>query len=316
MKIVAGDIGGTKTLLRCVDEDRVLVEQRFESKSYKTFDSLLTEFFGKCEKPIDAACFAVAGPVLQNKAEVTNLHWAIDAVQLAEVFGVRHVSLINDFYAIALGVPLLSASDRLSINEGKRQPREPIAIIGAGTGLGEASVVWVGDQWHVVPSEGGHADFAPQDEVQSKLMLWLIEQYGHASWERVCSGMGLVNIFTFLGGAKENADPARIAELASSGDATASKTMSIFLDIYGAEAGNMALRVLARGGVHLAGGIAAKNIQFLTDGRFMSAFSRKGRFAPMMREMPVDIITDQKVGLRGAAEMARRFASLKRPLWD
>ena len=316
MRIVAGDIGGTKTLLRCVDEESVRVEQRFDSTSYKTFDALLTEFFERCEKPIDAACFAVAGPVLQNKAEVTNLHWAIDAAQLADVFVVRHVSLINDFYAIALGVPLLSPADRLSINEGKRQPREPIAIIGAGTGLGEAAVVWVGDQWHVVPSEGGHADFAPQDEEQSKLMLWLIERYGHASWERVCSGMGLVNIFTLLGGPKESADPARIAELATSGDAVASKTMAMFVDIYGAEAGNMALRLLARGGVHLAGGIAAKNVELLKGGRFMKAFCRKGRFADMMREMPVDIITDQKVGLRGAAEMARRFASFKRPLWD
>ena len=315
MRLVAGDIGGTKTLLRCVDEEKVLVEQRYESASYKTFDALLTEFFAKCEKPIDTACFAVAGPVLQNKAEVTNLHWEIDAVQLAEVFGVRHVALINDFYAIALGVPLLGASDRLSLNEGKRQPREPIAIIGAGTGLGEASVFWLGDQWHVIPSEGGHADFAPQNEEQSKLLLWLLERYGHASWERVCSGMGLVNIFTFLGGPKA-ADPARIAELAASGDAVASKAMGMFVDIYGAEAGNMALRVLARGGVHLAGGIAAKNIRFLSDGRFMNAFCRKGRFGEMMREMPVDIITDQKVGLRGAAEMARRFASVKRPMWD
>ena len=315
MRIVAGDIGGTKTLLRCVDEESVLVEQRYDSTSYKTFDALLTEFFAKCEKPIDAACFAVAGPVLSNKAEVTNLHWAIEAAELADMFGVRHVSLINDFYAIALGVPLLSASDRMSINEGIRQPKEPIAIIGAGTGLGEANVIWVADQWHVVPSEGGHADFAPQNEEQAKLLLWLIERYGHASWERVCSGMGLVNIFTFLGGAKD-ADPARIAELASSGDAIGSKAMAMFVDIYGAEAGNMALRSLARGGVHLAGGIAAKNVKFLTDGRFMSAFCRKGRFVDMMREMPVDIITDQKVGLRGAAEMARRFASLKRPLWD
>jgi glucokinase len=316
MRIVAGDIGGTKTLLRCVDEDKVLVEQRFDSTSYKSFDTLLTEFFAKCEKPIDAACFAVAGPVLQNKAEVTNLHWAIDATELADAFGVRHVALINDFYAIALGVPLLGASDRMSLNEGMRQPREPIAIIGAGTGLGEALVVWSGDQWHVVPSEGGHADFAPQNEQQSKLMLWLIDQYGHASWERVCSGMGLVNIFTFLGGPKENSDPARIADLASSGDPIASDAIAMFVDIYGAEAGNMALRALARGGVHLAGGIAAKNVKFLSDGRFMNAFCRKGRFAAMLREMPVDIITDQKVGLRGAAEMARRFASLKRPMWD
>ena len=315
MRIIAGDIGGTKTLLRCVDQDRVLVEQRFVSGSYKSFDALLTEFFARCDKPVDAACFAVAGAVLDNRAEVTNLKWVINALELVEVFGIRHISLINDFYAIALGVPLLSAADRLSIHEGQRRAREPIAILGAGTGLGEANVVWSGDQWEVVPGEGGHGDFAPQDELQAKLMLSLVERYGHASWERVCSGMGLVNIFTFLGGPKD-ADPARIAALADSGDATALKTFEVFVDIYGAEAGNMALRVLARGGVYLAGGIAAKNQRFFTDGRFVKAFLRKGRFTEMLREMPIDVITDEKVGLRGAAEMARRVASLKRPQWD
>jgi glucokinase len=315
MRIIAGDIGGTKTLLRCVDQDRVLVEQRFVSASYKSFDALLTEFFVRCEKPVDAACFAVAGAVLDNRAEVTNLKWVINALELAEAFGIHHISLINDFYAIALGVPLLSAADRLSIHEGQRRAREPIAILGAGTGLGEANVVWSGDQWEVVPGEGGHGDFAPQDELQSKLMLSLLERYGHVSWERVCSGMGLVNIFTFLGGPKD-ADPARIAALADSGDATALKTFEVFVDIYGAEAGNMALRVLARGGVYLAGGIAAKNQRFFTDGRFVKAFLRKGRFTEMLREMPIDVIIDEKVGLRGAAEMARRIASLKRPQWD
>jgi glucokinase len=315
MRIIAGDIGGTKTLLRCVDEDKVAVEQRFESASYKSFDALLTEFFTRCEKPVDAACFAVAGAVLDNRAEVTNLKWGIDAAELADAFGVRQISLINDFYAIALGVPLLGAGDRLSLHEGTRRPREPIAILGAGTGLGEANVVWSGDQWNVVPGEGGHADFAPQDELQSKLLLWLLEKYGHVSWERVCSGMGLVNIFTFLGGAKD-ADPAHIAGLADKGDTTALKTFEIFVDIYGAEAGNMALRVLARGGVYLAGGIAAKNQNFFIDGRFLKAFLCKGRFTDMLREMPIDIITDEKVGLRGAAEMASRIASLKRPQWD
>jgi len=315
MRIIAGDIGGTKTLLRCVDEDKVAVEQRFDSASYKSFDALLTEFFERCEKPVDAACFAVAGPVLENRAEVTNLKWEISAPELVDVFGIRQISLINDFYAIALGVPLLGAADRLSLHEGKRRPREPIAILGAGTGLGEANVVWSGDQWNVVPSEGGHADFAPQDELQSKLMLWLLAKYGHVSWERVCSGMGLVNIFTFLGGVKD-ADPAHIAGLADQGDGTALKAFEVFVDIYGAEAGNMALRVLARGGVYLAGGIAAKNQKYFTDGRFLKAFLRKGRFTDMLREMPIDVITDEKVGLRGAGEMARRIASLKRPQWD
>jgi len=315
MRLIAGDIGGTKTLLRYIDEDKVIAEERFASASYVTFDALLTEFFAKCKGPIDAACFAVAGPVLEGRAEVTNLKWAMDALKLAKGFGIAQVALINDFYSVALGVPLLGPNDRLSLHEGVRKPHEPIAILGAGTGLGEANVVWSGDEWNVIPSEGGHADFAPQNELQAKLMLSIVAKYGHASWERVCSGMGLVNIFTFLGGAAKDADPARIAALADSGDEIALKTFEMFVEIYGAEAGNMALRVLARGGVYLAGGIAAKNTNFFTDGRFVNAFVRKGRFTEILQEMPIDLITDERVGLRGAAEMARRMASLRRPKW-
>jgi len=238
----------------------------------------------------------------------------MDAVALARAFDIREIALINDFYAVALGVPLLGPGDTLRLHAGKRRPREPIAILGAGTGLGEAVVIWSGDQWNVVPSEGGHADFAPQDEAQTKLLLALLKRYGHVSWERVCSGMGLTNIYAFLTG--KEADPARIASLAESGDAVGLKAFEMFVDIYGAEAGNMALRVLARGGVYLAGGVAAKNIRFFTDGRFVDAFLRKGRFKEMLREMPIDLITDETVGLRGAAEMARRIASLKPAQWD
>jgi glucokinase len=307
MRIIAGDVGGTKTLLRCEENGKVALEQRFESGAYRSFDELLAEFLDRCPKPVEAACFAVAGPVLENRAEVTNLKWVMDAAILAKAFGIHDIALINDFYAIALGVPLLEPSDCLPLHAGKRRPREPIAIIGAGTGLGEAVVVWSGDQWNVVPGEGGHADFAPQDETQADLLLALLDRYDHVSWERVCSGMGLVNIFSFLGGG--DADPARVAALAEAGDPVGRKTFEIFVDIYGAEAGNMALRVLARGGVYLAGGIAAKNTKFFTDGRFVNAFLRKGRFRDMLSEMPIDLITDEKVGVRGAAEMARRIAA-------
>lgn len=314
MRTIAGDVGGTKTLLRCVENEQVSLEQRFDSASFKTFDALLTEFLTRCKRPIDAACFAVAGPVLEGRAEVTNLGWAIEAKALAKAFDIAQVALVNDFYAIALGVPLLGKGDHISLHAGERRPREPIAILGAGTGLGEAVVVWSGDQWDVVPGEGGHADFAPQDEEQTRLLLALQKKYGHVSWERLLSGMGLVNIFTFLGGQSD--DPAHIAGKAESGDPLGVRTFQILVDIYGAEAGNMALRVLARGGVYLAGGVAAKNTKFFTDGRFVKAFLRKGRFQEMLEAMPIDLITDEKVGLRGAAEMARRLVSLKRPQWD
>ena len=306
MRIIAGDVGGTKTLLQFVDRGSVVAEERYESGEFATFDALLTQFLPLTEPPIDAACFAVAGPVLEQRAEVTNLGWRMDARDLGAAFGIRHVALINDFYAVALGVPLLTPTERISLNAGTRRPHDPIAILGAGTGLGQAFLVWHAEQWNVVPSEGGHADFAPQDAVQMRLLESLAAKYGHVSWERLLSGMGLVNIFTFLSGT--TADPAEIAQRADRNEPLAIQTFQIFADIYGAEAGNMALRVLARGGVFLAGGIAAKNTRFFTDGRFVEAFLRKGRFRELLEKVPVDLITDQKVGLRGAAEMARRIA--------
>ena len=309
MRIIAGDVGGTKTLLQLVEvsgsDSSIVIESRFESGRYATFDLLLRDFVGGHAQPVDSACFAVAGPVLDNRAEVTNLGWVMEADALATAFGIRRVALINDFYAVALGVPLLASKDLISLNAGRRVQGAPIGILGAGTGLGEAIVTFDGDRWSVVPSEGGHGDFGPQDEEQTKLFLALHLKYGHVSWERVCSGMGLVNIFTFLGG-DPSASAAHVSELAGSGDAKAARAFDIFVDIYGAEAGNMALRVLARGGVFLAGGIAAKNVQHFTGGRFLAAFLRKGRFAELLSEIPVDLITNEKVGLIGATELARR----------
>ena len=314
MRIIAGDIGGTKVLLQLVDVSGggrvVTVEQRYESAAYATFDALLGEFMTLAAGTVDGACFAVAGPVIGSRAEVTNLHWQMDAEALAAKFTIARLSLINDFYAVALGVPLLRPSDLLSLNAGTRVPYAPIAILGAGTGLGEANLVFDGGRWIVIPSEGGHADFAPQDEEQTRLLLALAAKLDHVSWERVLSGMGLVNIHNFLAGVDRAYDediPIEIAQLADGGDATATRAFEIFVDIYGAEAGNMALRTLARGGVFLAGGIAGKNVTRFTDGRFARAFTRKGRFAKLLEEIPVDLIVNPKVGLLGAAEAALRL---------
>jgi glucokinase len=243
----------------------------------------------------------VAGPVVNGRAQVTNLGWQMEE----RAFAIPRVSLINDFSAVALGVPFVADDGRVSLQEGKRDADAPVAILGAGTGLGEAILIRHGGDHHVVASEGGHQDFAPQDEEQARLFLQLRERHGHVSWERVVSGMGLVNIFTFLGGAE--LDPAQIAERADAGDAVARHAAEMFVDAYGAEAGNMALRVLARGGVYLAGGIAAKNLAWFTDGRFIEAFRRKGRFRGLNESVPVDVITDQEVGLKGALAMARRL---------
>jgi glucokinase len=310
MRILAGDIGGTKVLLRLVESGAVVREQRFESAAYATFDDLLSEFLGAEYPVVDAACFAVAGPVFDDHAEVTNLTWSMSTAALAERFSIRRVALINDFFAVALGVPLLGPDDLLTLNAGTRVPNAPIAILGAGTGLGQAALVHDGTNYNVVPGEGGHADFAPQDEEQARLFVALLKKYGHVSWERLLSGMGLVNIDDFLRGIERPYDeriPMEIASLADAGEATANRTFEIFVDIYGAEAGNMALRLLARGGVYLAGGIAAKNMRHFTTGRFLDAFLRKGRFTDVMRAIPIDVIVNPYVGLRGAAEAARRL---------
>ncbi|HEY2094037.1 MAG TPA: glucokinase [Thermoanaerobaculia bacterium] len=310
MRIVAGDIGGTKVLLRFVEDGTTAREQRFESAAYKTFDDLLRAFLGAAPHgKIDSACFAVAGPVFEDRAEVTNTGWFMSANGLAEAFSIGRVTLINDFYAVALGVPLLAAGDLISLNAGKRVASAPIAILGAGTGLGEAALVYDGKKYDVVPGEGGHADFGPQDEEQGRLFVELLNKYGHVSWERVLSGMGLVNIDDFLRGITREYDehiPMEIASLADEGDAIANRTFEIFVDIYGAEAGNMALRLLARGGVFLAGGIAAKNMRHFTTGRFMEAFLRKGRFTDVVKSIPIDVIVNPEVGLLGAVEAARR----------
>ena len=306
-RVIAGDVGGTKTLLRCVEASgTVIAEHRFESATFRSFDHLLAAFVGMCPATIDSACFAVAGPVLGDTAELTNLGWTVDAGQLAAAFRIPRVSLINDFYAIALGMPFLAEGDLLSLNRGVRERTAPMAVLGAGTGLGEAFVTFhPSGGWVVVPGEGGHADFAPQDEEQTRLLLALQKQYGgHVSWERLLSGMGLESIYAFITGQKK--DPAEISRLATAGDPAGLRAMQIFVDIYGAEAGNMALRVLARGGVFLAGGIAAKNIPFFTDGRFLAAFTRKGRFTDLVRTIPVDLVVDETVGLIGAVEAARR----------
>ena len=315
MRIIAGDIGGTKTLLQLVDLDAssrvVVLEKRFVSGAYPTFDALLREFLSSANAaPIDAACFAVAGPVIGDTAEITNLTWKMIAPDLARDFNIARVALINDFFAVALGVPLLGPADLLSLNKGQRADLAPIAILGAGTGLGEAALIYDGGQWNVVPSEGGHADFGPQDDEQAQLFMMLNIKYGHVSWERVLSGMGLVNIHNFLTGVDRAYDekiPMEIASLSDGDDPIANRTFEIFVDIYGAEAGNMALRLLARGGVFLAGGIAAKNSRHFTTGNFTRAFIRKGRFAPLLETIPVDVIVNPEVGLMGAAEMAKRL---------
>ncbi|HJW93154.1 MAG TPA: glucokinase [Thermoanaerobaculia bacterium] len=312
MRVIAGDIGGTKTLFQFIDDNGVTIEQRYESGAHAAFEDMLRDFTARSPHRADAACFAVAGPVVERIASVTNLHWQIDADKLEQTFAIAHVALINDFEAVALGVPLLADNDVVPLQLGTREAKGPIGIVGAGTGLGEAMVMHDGARWNVIASEGGHGDFAPQDQEQTRLFAGLHEKLGHVSWERLVSGMGLVNIHNFVTGVEREYDdviPAEIAAAYARGDEAARNTVRIFIDIYGSEAGNMALRVLARGGVFLAGGIAARNLEWFTDGRFIEAFLRKGRFQQMLRNIPVNLIANPRVGLIGATEMARRISA-------
>lgn len=322
MKIIAGDVGGTKTLLQLREyvggKWEVRLERRYESGMYPTFDALLREFCALTDRPIACACLAVAGPVVGKRASITNLPWVMEADEIARAFSISRVILVNDFYAVAAGVPLLGDEDLTVIQPAPRDPTYPVTILGAGTGLGEACVVPTSAGWRVVPSEGGHTDFAPLDEVQTRLFISLKKRYGHVSYERILSGQGLVNVFNFLRDETPEKEeplrdgedfPAQVAALAEKGNALANRAFEIFIDVYGAEAGNMALKVLARGGVYLAGGVAAKNLKRFTDGRFQRSFLDKGRMRPLLTQIPVFVISNQKVGLTGAADLAAREAA-------
>ncbi|MFZ2490200.1 MAG: glucokinase [Thermoanaerobaculia bacterium] len=308
-RLLGGDIGGTKTLLRVVEPGgEISAEDRYDSGVHATLEELVAHFLEGVSGPVDSACLAVAGPVYEGEADVTNVGWKVSERELAARFGFRRTTLINDFFAVALGVPLLAVEDLVTIQLGVCDRSAPMAILGAGTGLGEAFIVPAGDSWNAFATEGGHGDFAPQDEQQGRLLRHLQAEHGHVSWERVVSGIGLVNIFTFLGGTA--ADGGEVAELCEAGDPLAAEAFRIFVDAYGAEAGNMGLRLLARGGVFLAGGIAAKNLGRFTDGKFLDAFVRKGRFRSLLETMPVHVITNENVGLLGAVEAAKRAAAM------
>ena len=306
MKLLAGDIGGTKTLLRCANDDGTVVhEERYESPAWQTFDDLLRAFLEALghDVAIGASCFAVAGAVLDARAEVTNVGWVLEETSLSRAFPIGRVSLINDFYAIGLGVPLLGPDDVLSLQQGTRDRNAPIAILGAGTGLANPLVMKIAGV-HTSAGRGRARRLRAAGRGAGRSLLHCNRRYGHVSSERVISGMVLVNIFTYLGG--DDATAAEIADRADAGDALAKRTFAIFVDAYGAEAGDLALRTLARGGVYLAGGVAAKNAGRFTDGAFLAAFTRKGRFSHVMKTIPVDLIMNEQVGLIGAVEGARR----------
>jgi glucokinase len=316
---LSGDIGGTKTRLALYDVEGArlesLAEVRYPSREHASLDEILRVFLDTNKMRCDYACFGIAGPVKGGRVDTTNLSWRVDAAQLAVAHGFKAVWLLNDLEASAWGIGALQARDLHVLNVGQADAQGNALIISAGTGLGQAGMFWDGERHRPFASEGGHADFAPGSEIEIALLRHLLRRYGHVSWERLISGMGLVNIHEFLGAYRDMETPPWLARAMQGGDRAAeisraaqegrcplcAEALDLFVRLYGAEAGNHALKIMARGGVYIGGGIAPKILGRLEQGAFLEAFWAKGRMEPLLREMPVKVILNEKIALYGPA---------------
>jgi glucokinase len=335
--LLAGDIGGTKTILRLVDAGdlHTIAQETYPSGDFPDLVPLVQQFLFELHTPTpQKACFAIAGPVVDNTAKLTNLTWFLHTDRLKQELGIESMCLINDFAAVGYGIFGLSKQDLLTLQFGKHKLEAPIAIIGAGTGLGQGFLIKQGNYYQVFPSEGGHGDFAPRNELEFQLLKYLLDKHDiqRVSVERVVSGQGIVAIYQFLrdrqvysespeiaeivrtwereaGQMEKSVDPgAAIGGAAVQGsDRLSVETLKLFVDIYGAEAGNLALKLLPYGGLYIAGGIAPKILPLLKNGNFLLNFSQKGRMRSILEDIPVHIILNQEVGLIGAALRAARL---------
>ena len=320
--LLAGDIGGTKTVLALFKKTGALEfehapfkEAVFPSADYNSLEEIIQHFLNDDDVPLSGASFGVAGPVVNQQAEITNLSWKIDARSISNTFHVQS-HLLNDLEAIANAVPYLQNEDLITLHEGQPEENGAKAIIAPGTGLGEAFLVWDGKRYESYPSEGGHAAFAPTSDRQIELLSYWLKKLGHVSYERLCSGIGIPNIYQYLHDCGEYEEPdwlheqlagvrdqtPVIVDVAKSGQARICvATLNLFMEILGGEAANLALKVLATGGVYIGGGIPPRIVPQLQTSRFMDLFRYKGRFSEMMARMPVYIISNPKVALYGAA---------------
>jgi glucokinase len=320
--ILAGDIGGTKTNLGIYSFEAgpraPLAEATFPSGEYPSLETLAREFLAGVDVPLDRGAFGVAGPVVSGQATITNLPWVMDEEQLRQSLNLSSVRLLNDLLAIAHSVPALERVDLHTLNEGEAEPGGAIAVVAPGTGLGEAYLTCEGARYRAHASEGGHTSFAPDTPLQLDLLRFLLGRFGHVSCERVCSGKGLPNIYTYLKESGRAKEPTWLAEqLAETDDPTpvivraaldgdrpcdlCVATLNTFVSILSSEAGNMALKVLATGGVYLGGGIPPRILSALDNGQFMTAFRNKGRLADLLGRIPVHVILNPKAALLGAA---------------
>jgi len=320
--ILAGDIGGTNTRIAFVEEEsgrlRLVVEKIYPSREHESLDQIVALFLQEHGVAVKAACFGIAGPVQHGKVAASNLPWIVDAAKLARQIGIKTVWLINDLQAHASGIDDLVSEDFIHLNPIELSDGNA-ALIAAGTGLGEAGLYWDGVRRHAFPCEGGHCDFAPRDEIEISLLQYLLKKFGRVSYERVISGPGFKNIYDFLRdtGTEDEpnwlkqelgqlADPVpRISAYGLEGKtAICQRVLEIFVGIYGAEAGNLALKLMATGGIFLSGGIAQKILPKLKGPEFLQAFVSKGRLQTVLEAIPVRIIVNDTVGLIGAARYA------------
>lgn len=345
--LLGGDIGGTKTILRLVDCQNLpdspqpllitLDEEIYPSKQYPDLVPIVRQFLARQANipPVAKACFGIAGPVVNNSSELTNLSWSLTGDRLINELSIERVKLINDFAAIGYGVLGLDPADLHTLQSAPAVPDAPIAVIGAGTGLGEGFLIPVSKgKYRVFGSEGSHADFAPRSSLEYQLLNYLLELYNidRISVERVVSGQGITSIYRFLHDSnysksspamaevyrtwlEEMGKPQKTVDLAAKisifaqedKDYLCYQTMKIFVEAYGAEAGNLALKLLPYGGLYIAGGIAAKNLPLMTQGNFMKAFRSKGRMTQLLSNIPVHIVLNAKVGLIGAVLCASQL---------
>jgi glucokinase len=334
MLILAGDIGGTSTRLAyfetASDTLSLVAEGRFPSREAESLEEIVGRFAGEHGLAAERACFGIAGPVRQGGVRTPNLPWIVDSAALARALQISGVRLINDLEANAYGIALLGPDDFAVLNHGVPDPTGTIAVVSAGTGLGEAVAYWDGSVHRPLPGEGGHADFAPRTGLEAELLLYLRAEHGRVSIERVVSGPGLRNIYRFLRDGRHQPETPAIADEMRRGDPSAvitraalagecplcGQALDLFVSLYGAEAGNAALRSLATGGVFLGGGIAPKIIERLKGPGFMLAFAAKGRLSPLLETIPVRVILNERTALLGAGRCAAQLTcmSLAAPL--
>ena len=322
--LLAGDIGATKTTLALYTDARSLArpaaEATFVSAQYSGLDAIVRAFLQQSTQSVTHASLGVAGPIIGNEAHITNLHWRVNTETLAGALGISTVYLLNDLAAIANALAILQPDDLYTLNAGKPAAGGSMAVIAPGTGLGEAFLVWDGARYRAYPSEGGHTDFAPTNDWEMGLWQYMRAGLGfdHVSYEAVCSGLGIPHIYAYVKAAGFAEEPDWLAAaLTAAHDPTpvivnaaldearpcaiCAATLDTFISILGAEAGNLALKVLATGGVYLGGGIPLHILPKLSDGAFLGAFCRKGRFAEILNTVPVHVIRNSKAALLGAA---------------